>query len=245
MSQRLDESLLTPLYEQLAGILRNQIRSGELKPGDATPTEKELVEKYGASRITVRQAMLMLAREGLVFRKRGKGSFVCQPKIVQPLVTLRSFSDEIRIMGFEPGARLVRHGIIYCPADVAGHLDVSEGTPVLEFVRLRLADGKELSVNTSYLHPRLNEALSVSDLSADSLYQAFERRLGKIVRVAESVTATAATPEAARLLSVKEGSPLLRLERTAYLAGGEIVEFARADFRPDRYEVCIELRAFT
>lgn len=241
----MDETLSTPLYEQLAAILREQVRQGELKPGDALPTEAELGAQFKVSRITVRQAVLMLTREGLIYRKRGKGSFVCNPKIVQPLIMLRSFSDEIRILGHQPGVKLLRHRIMDAPPDVAEPLGLAAGDQVLEVVRLRLADGEALSVNFSYLPVALAGPLTADDLAAGSLYQSIGRKVGKIVRGREMFTATAASVEEARHLDVREGEPLLRLVRTAYLAGGEPVEFVRADFRPDRYEIYIELRAFT
>ena len=238
----LDESSPVPLYEQLASMLRNRIRSGDLRSGDPLPTEAELAETYGVSRTTARQAVLALVREGLAYRKRGKGSFVCQAKMVQQLITLRSFSEEIRIMGFEPGAKLL--GQRWAPAerDVSQALGTDVGDPVLEVVRLRLASGRELSLNKSYFPVDYAQLLELEDLGAPSLYRTVERSVGPITGATELITATLATSEHAQMLKVPRGSALLRLDRTTYVSGGHPLEFVRADFRPDRYSFFVELR---
>lgn len=237
----LDENSPVPLYEQLADMLRERIRTGELQPGDPLPTELELAKTYNVSRTTARQAVLALVREGLAYRQRGKGSFVCQPKVVQQLVTLRSFSDEIRILGFQPGARLLGQTWIPSDTSVARALGIKTGEPVLEVVRLRLADGDELSLNKSYLPGEYGRILEEEDLGAPSLYETIERAIGSITRATELITATSATQEHAELLGVPQGTALLRLERTTYVSGGYPLEFVRADFRPDRYTFYVEL----
>ncbi|HON43388.1 MAG TPA: GntR family transcriptional regulator [Bacillota bacterium] len=240
---RLDENSPIPLYEQLASQLRDKIRAGELEPGEPIPTEAELSAMYGVSRTTARQAVLTLTRDGLVHRKRGKGSFVSQPKIVQQLVTLRSFSDEIRILGFKPGARLIGKEWVPADEDVAQALQVKAGDPVLRIVRLRLAGEKELSINASHFARHHGLILENFDLGAPSLYCLVEAHVGPVTRATEVITAVTATEEQARHLIVPPGAPLLRLGRTTYISGGYPVEFVRADFRPDRYTFFVELKA--
>ena len=240
---RLDEDSPIPLYEQLASLLRDRIRAGELEPGEPIPTEAELSAKYDVSRTTARQAVLALTRDGLVYRKRGKGSFVSQPKIVQQLVTLRSFSDEIKILGFKPGARLLNKEWVAADEDVAQALQVKTGDPVLRIVRLRLAGEKELSINASHFARHHGLILENFDLGAPSLYRLVEAHVGPVTRATEVITAIAATDEQANYLKVPPGAPLLRLGRTTYVSGGQPVEFVRADFRPDRYTFFVELKA--
>ncbi len=237
----LDENSAIPLYEQLADILRERIRTGELKPEDPLPTELELAQTYNVSRTTARQAVLALVQEGLAYRQRGKGSFVCQPRVVQQLVTLRSFSEEIRILGFRPGARLLGQTWVPAETGVARSLGIKTGEPVLEVVRLRLADEDELSLNKSYFAAEYGKILEKEDLGAPSLYQTIERVIGSITRATELITATSATQEHAKLLGIPQGSALLRLERTTHISGGYPLEFVRADFRPDRYTFYVEL----
>ena len=108
----LDENSPVPLYEQLADMLRERIRTGELQPGDPLPTELELAKTYNVSRTTARQAVLALVREGLAYRQRGKGSFVCQPRVVQQLVHEASRDPHT---GFRP-ERTIRQTWVPKPA---------------------------------------------------------------------------------------------------------------------------------
>ena len=105
-----------PLYQQLYEVLRGNIMRGEWKPGDLIPAESELIEQYGVSRITVRQVLDMLVQEGLIYRQRGRGSFVAHPTVEQVLQRLVSFTDDMRQRGFAPSTRILSSG----PAARAG-----------------------------------------------------------------------------------------------------------------------------
>ena len=96
-----------PLYQQLYEVLRGNIMRGEWKPGDLIPAESELIEQYGVSRITVRQVLDMLVQEGLIYRQRGRGSFVAHPTVEQVLQRLVSFTDDMRQRGFAPNTRIL------------------------------------------------------------------------------------------------------------------------------------------
>src|SRR5260370_29349912 len=95
-----------PRYYQLKEIMRERVRSGEWKPGDLIPSERELGEKYGISRMTARQALTDLGNEGLFYREQGRGTFVSQRKITQQLIHLTRFSDDIRARGQHPGEKV-------------------------------------------------------------------------------------------------------------------------------------------
>ena len=116
-----------PLYQQLYDVLRGNITRGEWKPGDLIPAESELIEQYGVSRITVRQVLDMLVQEGLIYRQRGRGSFVAHPTVEQVLQRLVSFTDDMRQRGFAPNTRIVLSGLLPAPEDIAGQLQVAAG----------------------------------------------------------------------------------------------------------------------
>ena len=103
-----------PLYQQLYEVLRGNITRGEWKPGDLIPAESELIEQYGVSRITVRQVLDMLVQEGLIYRQRGRGSFVAHPTVEQVLQRLVSFTDDMRQRGFAPSTRILSCGPAAC-----------------------------------------------------------------------------------------------------------------------------------
>jgi len=103
----LNHDLPTPLYQQVYDIWKRKIETGELKPGDRIPTERELCELHGVSQITVRQAIQMLVQEGVVIRRPRTGTRVAQRKFSQQLVKLTSFSEDMRSRGLTPGGRVV------------------------------------------------------------------------------------------------------------------------------------------
>lgn len=98
---KIEHDSATPLYQQLAHILRDQIGTGKIKPGAALPPESRLVQKFQVSRVTARQALDLLAAEGLIVRKQGKGTYVCPPKIQQDMNSLRGFAELMVARGAE------------------------------------------------------------------------------------------------------------------------------------------------
>ena len=106
-----------PRYYQLKEIMRERVQSDEWKPGDLIPSERELSEKYGISRMTARQAITDLVNEGLFYREQGKGTFVSQRKITQQLIRLTGFTEDIKARGQKPGTRVL--SALMFPADEA------------------------------------------------------------------------------------------------------------------------------
>ncbi|KUK08463.1 MAG: GntR family transcriptional regulator [Caldanaerobacter subterraneus] len=230
-----------PLYMQLYNILRQMIMDQTLKPGDMLPTESELMKQYKVSRITVRQAINLLVQEGLVFRKSGKGTFVSPiSKINQQLGTLRSFTEEIRMLGFTPGVILHRHNWITADQEIAEKLGINVGDLVLEVIRIRLANDIKISVNYSYFPEKYGRLLE-NEVASLSLYEVIEKRIGMISKAFQTISAHVANKEEATLLGIKYGSPLLRVERVTYLTNNDIVEFVKANFLANLYRFCITL----
>src|SRR6476659_66204 len=106
-----------PRYYQLKEIIRERIVTGEWEPGSLIPSERELCERYGISRMTARQAITELVNEGLFYREQGKGTFVSRHKITQQLINLTSFSEDMKARGQRPGSKVVAAQMV--PADEA------------------------------------------------------------------------------------------------------------------------------
>ena len=115
-----------PLYHQLYELLRGDILSGRWQPGDLLPPESELMERYQLSRTTVRQVLDMLVNEGLIYRQRGRGSFVAYPTVEQALVRIISFTDDMLQRGFAPSTRVLSSDLVPAPKDIAQRLEVKE-----------------------------------------------------------------------------------------------------------------------
>jgi len=164
----LDRASPVPLYHQMAQHLQEQIASGTLTPGDALPTEEELKHIYGVSRATVRQAVQQLASADLVRLARPHGTFVTQPRLVEPLPALISFSDEVRRAGLTPSTRVLRVSLDPAPPEVRQHLNLAAAAAALCVRRLRLANDQPITLHTSWLAPSLG--FGVDDDFGGSLY---------------------------------------------------------------------------
>ncbi len=232
-----------PLYQQLYEMLRGNITRGEWKPGDLIPAESELIERYGVSRITVRQVLDMLVQEGLIYRQRGRGSFVAHPAVEQVLQRLVSFTDDMRQRGFAPSTRIVSSGLLPAPADIAGQLHILPGEELAKIERLRLADGEPMSVEESYLIHRYVPGILEKDFVADPLREVIDRNYGvRWLRARQVIRAINAPPALAVTLSVRPNVAVLFIERVSFSQQNVPVEFLRIYHRGDRYALHSDLR---
>lgn len=230
-----------PLYHQVANDIRSRIGSGAWEPGRRIPTESELIELYGASRITIRQALANLTQEGLITRHPGRGSFVRDATIVASPSRLTSFTGEMRAKGVVASSKVLSFEVVGAADDVARHLALPAGTPALRLKRLRYGDGEPLGVQvTTLATPLFLELLNV-DFSSASLYEELERRFGVVIDDAhETFTATSLDGEVASLLGVQDGVPGFLVERIG-LSRGRPIEHTRSLMRGDRYRIQIRL----
>jgi GntR family transcriptional regulator len=238
-----DPDSQTPYYQQLYSILRRQIDDGVWRPGDRLPSEAELGQTYDLSRITVRQAFEMLVNDGLIYRRRGSGSYVAVPTIQQGLNRIISFTDDMRQRGLHPGTRVISTRLEAAPADVASRLNIEPGTEVAVLERLRLADGEPMSVEISTLvHSRCPGVLD-SDYAVIPLRRALADRYGiHLERAAQEIRAVPADMALALQLGVAMRAPLFYIQRVSFSGEGVPVEYLRVYHRGDRYVLYNELR---
>jgi GntR family transcriptional regulator, N-acetylglucosamine utilization regulator len=225
-----------PRYHQLKEILRERVRSGEWQPGDLIPSERELSESYSISRMTARQAITDLVNEGVFYREQGKGTFVSRNKITQQLMRLTGFTEDMSARGQHPSTQVLSAQIVSADEQVAEHLRVPLGEPVLRLQRLRLADGEPLAIENSHLCFKGHERLLDEDLERNSLYRLLETKFGlPLMEAEQELEAGLAAAEEARLLKVAVGSSVLYTRRTTYSDRNQPIEYARAVYRGDKY----------
>ncbi len=231
-----------PFYYQLYEILRRQILTSAWKPGDMLPTETDLLEQYVLSRTTVRQALDMLVNDGLIYRQRGRGTFVARPTIDQGASRIISFTEDMRQRGLEPHTTVLSSEIIPAPDEIAEALHIAPGEEVANLVRLRLADDEPMSLETSYLAHRYCPGVLKYDYAARSLRQTLASEYGlHLVYARQKIRAVAASRAQAQTLSVKAGAALLFIERISFTGQDVPVEFLRTYHRGDRYTLHNEL----
>ena len=232
----LQENGVLPLYYQLSGILKREIRIGSLKQGDKLPSEKELCEKYKISRTTVRQALLSLVNEGLLYRKQGKGTFVARPKLSRSLVEVYSFSRDMKKLGLTPSSKVLEQKIIPATEDLARNLSLKVGEDkVIKLTRIRLANNEPLLIETAYIPYNLAPSLIKEDMEHNSLYSILNEKYQLFFSHAvETYEAISIGRKEARLLKCRSLSPGFFIERMAYIEDDTPVELTNSIIRADR-----------
>ncbi|MDR1118212.1 MAG: GntR family transcriptional regulator [Bifidobacteriaceae bacterium] len=228
----LDRNSPVPLYHQMATAIEAAIAGGALAPGEFLENELSLAARLQVSRPTARQALQDLVDRGLLIRKRGVGTQVAPAQIRRP-VGLTSLADDLAGAGRKVETRVLSHQTVAAPADVAAALQRPQGEPLVRVERLRLADGDPIAVMVNYLPADL--APTSEELSQQGLYASLRAR-GASPKVAQqSIGARIATAAEARMLEEPPRSAVLTMERTAFGAEGNPIEFGSHVYRASRY----------
>jgi GntR family transcriptional regulator len=224
-----------PLYAQVEDALVARIASGALPVGTQLPSEEELIHEFGVSRTTIRMTIQNLVRQGLVEIRRGRGTFVASPRMVQELTELTGFVEDMRVLGRTPTARVLGREIVPAAPVVAEKLAVPVGAKVVRIQRVRLSEGVPLSFDETYLPEDLGRKVMADDLVKEPIFTLLEERYDTPLVEAEYVLeATAAGAVVAMALEIPPGSPVFMIERTSYTSGHRAVDYERLHYRGDQ-----------
>lgn len=233
-----------PYYYQLYRLLREDITSGKLKPGDMHPTEAELLETFQVSRATVRQALDMLVADGLVFRQRGRGTFIARPTVEKELNRIVSFTEDMERLGFTAGTQILAAEVQQADEAIVHILDVNRGQEIAYLKRLRLADDDPMSLEESVLVHHYCPGILDAYQPHHSLRQLLQQQYGVVLATAtQKVRAISADETVAESLSVDEGAAILYIERISFTDANVPIEFLKTYHRGDKYTLYNELRA--
>lgn len=224
----------TAKHEELRRSLAEMIDDG-LDAHQSLPSERELMQRFGVSRMTVRRAIERLAQEGRVYRVQGAGTFVSDPATISKSLRLTSFSEDIRERRMEPDSTLLT--IARAAADMACARDlfVEPGTPLVHISRLRTADGEPMCLENAWLPEALVPGL-LDQGEPDSLYQWLEQAGASPQTADQTIRATVLDSDQASLLAVPPHFPALEVQRVTRDARGRAVERAISLYRADRYD---------
>ncbi|HEY7455586.1 MAG TPA: GntR family transcriptional regulator [Thermoleophilaceae bacterium] len=244
MAERVDDAGLparlprgAPKGQALRAILEELLAS--LPPGAALPSERELAERYGLARMTVRNEVERLTAEGSVYRLHGRGTFVAEPRIAQAQA-FSSFTEDMVARGLAPGSIVTSTEVIAADGFLAATLEVKPGDDCLRLDRVRTADGHPMAVEQAYLPLALLAGIESVEFADASLFEVLAGRFGVVLGDAEQrVVAVSIEAGDAKLLDVPEGAPGLRFHTLARNGDGTPVYYAISLYRGDRYEIAL------
>lgn len=236
MPPTLDKRSPIPLYYQLADWIREQIRTGALATGSRLPSERELSEQFGVSRMTVRQATAYLVQEGWLSVRPGVGTFVAESKFTYDALHLLGFTAEMMQRGGQVTSSVLEQAVVTPPVRVAAELQLAETEQTVKIVRLRQVAHEPLLLETIYLPAALCPGLERVDLAVRSLYAVLEEQYGlQLHHARQTLEASVANEYEKRLFHLQTAVGVLVLEGTTFDAHERPVEYFKAVYRGDRF----------
>jgi GntR family transcriptional regulator len=241
----IDKGSAVPYYHQVKEAVRALITSGKLKPGEMLPSEFALSEQLGISRLVVHRAYRELVTEGLLIRKRAKGTFVAPLikrgfKVTGPLF---SVTEELSGADLEPSNAILLQEVVPASEEIRSGLKLPEGASVIHLRNLRLARQLPLAVEEMYFSLDRFPALVNADLNNRSVYAV----LGDLYdarpqEALDLISADLATRQEARLLGINKGAPVMRVKRASTDQSGLPVEYTQIVFHADRYQLVARMQ---
>ena len=225
-----------PLYDLIEQNLRELILRGQLMMGETVPSEWELADLYGVSRLTVRTALDNLTRQGWLIRRHGVGTFVAHPNVTEISPSKLSFTEQMRAIGRQPSSRLISLHVVEADAELANMLKLEQGESAIEIVRVRLADGEPILLETSYLSQKRFPGLeSATELTSSSLYEWLATHYQTSVTMMDQTLEPVLLKEdQAQYLESQTGTPAMLSKVLAYTNGAEPIEFSWSVTRGDQ-----------
>jgi GntR family transcriptional regulator len=223
---------------RLADLLRTEI--SELAVHDPIPGERALAERFGTSRVTIRQALALLQDDGLIYTVHGSGSFVAPPRVVKQM-RLHSFTAEMKQKGLKPTTKLISAKLINDDESVIDDFVVLS-EPAYRIERLRLGNLEPLSLEIAYINQSVAPNLLEEDLTK-SLYHILESKYGQEVFSAdEHLTPIVVDQDLAKIMKIPAGSPAIKIQRTGYNVRGEEIERSISIRQGNRWDFKYSIR---
>lgn len=242
-----DRNSPIPLYYQIKLNLKRFIEDNKLIPNAPLPSEEELAKRYGVSRLTVRQAMQELVKEGLVYRIQGKGTYVAESKMISDLSYLTGFSEEMEKVKKKTWSKVLANELVKLPEKVAKVFNIPSDTDVLLLSRLRYEGDRPRAIENAYLniskYPVLKKILEY-DMSARSLYKILREEFSIYPTFAEEeIEVVHPEKSVAEKLGIDERDCVLSIVRITFSKEKIPVEYVYSNYRRDNFKLRVTLKA--
>ncbi len=228
-----------PLHRQLFLVLHDEIARGAIPAGNPLPTEQELCDQFGVSRITVRRALAELADQGYITRRQGVGSFVREHSATARQVDSRSYMDELRQIHFESNPDVLEFDLTAAPQTISDQVGFTGD--VLHIVRIRRErrTGEPLLVTEAWLPASLAQMITAEKLVHSPMYRLLAEAGVTLERVQHEFIAEIASPRTAQLLDIAVGAAVQRVNRLAFTAGDRPHHYLSILLSPSRSRIML------
>lgn len=235
----IDKKSPIPVYFQLKNIILGKIKSGEYSAGSLIPSERELSENLGISRMTVRQAINQLASENYLVREKGKGTYVNKIKFEQR--NIMSFSETVKRLGMQPVTRVLEFTEDCDCFDVKEALELEPQHKVFRIKRLRLADDTPIAIEEVFIPEKLCPDIKSLDFT-QSFYNLLKTNYSiEINYVDNKIEAIKADKENKQLLMLNSGDPILKISGISYTKEGKKLFYEKDVYRADKYNYSVRI----
>lgn len=232
-----------PRYHQIAQSLRERMAAGAPAPGERLGNQRSLAREFEVTLMTLRQALELLEREGRITRRHGLGTFVAAPPIDYDILHLRALAGDLSAQGEDVATRFLRSHFVRPDHLVARELGLAKAARVFALERLRLVDGRPMSLQLSYLPAHIGEEAAKADLAVTPLRHVLAFKLGiDITDARESVSAVSLDGRAARELGCRRGMAAFRSDRISLDATGQAIVYDRVFIPGDRFRITRQLQ---
>jgi len=237
----IDSNKNEALYLQVKAAILKNIQNQTWRSHTLIPTEQELMDMYGVSRTTIRQAITMLVQEGLLEKKQGKGTIVLPLKLVGNLGKLRGFAEEVVERGMIPRSILIRAEVLPFLQYERNVLHLKENENVMLIERIRYADDLPIAIERSCWPEHIGRILMQYDLNTAKYYEILENHQIYLKHAKEKISAINATVPEADMLGIRGGEALLEMTRLSFGMDDAPIEYTRTKFRGDEYSYDVDL----
>lgn len=232
-----------PKYYMLKKEIIKKIDMEEYGGDEQIPSERELIEKYQVSRITVRKAIDELVNEGYLYKVQGKGTYVKSDKNNHDLISLTSCTEDVKKLGMTPSRKVIAADVVLSDKKRGKLLNIVTDDKVFRLERIIYADNEALNYTITYLPEKLFPQLEQYDFNKESLYHILQTKYDtKIIGATRTIEAVSAKDVVAEYLDIDEGVPIILFGGTTYgvVQGKEIpIETFKCYYRTDKFKFCI------